>query len=234
MTNQFPKRNALRTGAFAASALLLLASAPLSTAMAKGSAAQGGATQTNAADSAPGTMEMMAAMVGMKPATDMMKMTGDVDRDFMIMMITHHNAGIAMSTAEQGYGQKEELKEMATSDIRDQMKDNREMREYLQHPAKADKGPGSNSAASTAMMDAMTKMNQSMTGMKLNGKQDHDFIMMMIPHHEAAIAMAQVEVQHGSDPRAKKVAEGVIKSQSKDVKDMKTWHKAWFNSDYPM
>lgn len=219
-------RKSLRAYALAttAAAGLLVASA-----LHAGAFAQGSSPET-----APGTMEMMAAMEGMKPATDHMKMTGDVDRDFMIMMIIHHDAGIAMSSAQEGFGEHKELKELAAQDVRDQQKDNRQMREYLLHPAKSDKGPGSNETASKAMMDAMNKMNQSMNGMKLTGKQDHDFIMMMIPHHEAAIAMAQTEVQHGSDPRVKKVAQGVIDSQSKDVKEMKEWHKAWFGSPYPM
>jgi uncharacterized protein (DUF305 family) len=78
----------------------------------------------------------------------------------------------------------------------------------------------------------MHKMNQSMKGIKLTGNQDHDFIVLMIPHHEAAIKMSQVELKYGKDPRVKEVAEGVIKGQMKDVKHMKTWYKTWFGTNY--
>ena len=84
------------------------------------------------------------------------------------------------------------------------------------------------------MMDAMHKMDQSMTNMKLNGNPDHDFIMMMIPHHQAAITMAEAEMKYGTDPRVKKVAAGVIKGQSSDIKKMTAWHKEWFHDSYPM
>ena len=187
-----------------------------------------------AATPSPGDVEMKAAMLGMKPATDQMTMTGDVDRDYMLMMIPHHDAGIAMSSAEDGFGEHTTLKNMAVVDISDQQKDNRDMREYLKHPSSEDKASSSAQTADTAMMDAMHKMNQSMNGMKLTGNQDHDFIMMMIPHHEAAITMSQVEMKYGADPRVKKVAEGVIKGQSKDVKDMTDWHKDWFCDKYPL
>lgn len=190
------------------------------------------AAQGNNPKLAPGTAEMMAAMEGMKPATDMMTMTGDVDRDFMVMMIIHHDAGIAMSSAEDGFGKRKDLKNMAVLDISDQQKDNREMREALQHPAAA--ATAAPAAAGNEIMAAMRTMNQSMGGMKLNGDPDHDFIMMMIPHHEAAIAMSQAELKYGSDKRAKKVAQGVIEGQTKDIKDMRTWHKAWYGADYPM
>ncbi len=206
-------------------------------------ALQSGSSQVNKASSAvtpdkappahsPGDVEMVAAMKGLSAATPAIKMTGQVDTDFMLLMIPHHDAGIAMSSAEADFGEHKELKDMAVLDVHDQTKDNRDMRSYLQHPARAN--PAAAPTAETAMLAAMTKMSQSMKGMKLNGKQDHDFIIMMIPHHEAAIAMAEIELKHGSDPRVKKVAQGVFDGQSKDVRDMKKWYKEWFGSDDSM
>ena len=175
---------------------------------------------------------MMAAMEGLKPATDDMKMTGSVDQNFMLMMIPHHDAGIAMSSAEEGFGIHKKLMHMAVLDVYSQKKDNREMRKYLKKPIAADNPAGSASAADTSMMNAMQKMNQSMKDIKLTGNQDHDFIVLMIPHHEAAIKMSQVELKYGKDPRVKEVAEGVLKGQSKDVKHMKKWYKTWFGTSY--
>ncbi len=182
----------------------------------------------------PGDSEMSAAMRGLKPATDQMKMIGQVDRDFMLMMIPHHDAGIAMSWAEQGYGKHTLLKQMATVDIADQKKDNRDMRELLKHGSSTELSGSAASTADAAMMNAMHKLDQSLNGMHLTGNQDHDFIMMMIPHHEAAIAMSRTELRYGSDPKVKKIAQGIFDGQSQDVRDMKTWHKTWFGNAYPM
>jgi len=181
----------------------------------------------------PGDTEMMAAMRGLKPATDHMKMTGQVDRDFMLMMIPHHNEGIAMSSAEEGYGKHTLLKQLATVDIFDQKKDNRDMRELLKRSSTAELSGSSASTADGAMMTAMHTMDQSMNGMHLTGNQDHDFIMMMIPHHEAAIAMSRTELAYGSDPKVKKIAQGIFDGQSQDVREMKIWYKAWFHDAYP-
>ena len=82
------------------------------------------------------------------------------------------------------------------------------------------------------MVKAMDKMNQSMNGMKMTGDLDRDFIVMMIPHHDAAIDMAKIEMRDGHDPRVKEVAAGIFKGQTKDVADMVAWHKAWFGRPY--
>lgn len=220
------RNKAARAGIVVKSAavLSLLASVVLPGALAQGSSPQ----------LSPGDVEMMDAMDGMKPATDQAKLTGYVDRDFMLLMIPHHDAGIAMSSSEEGFGEHKDLKNMAIVDVSAQQKDNREMREYLKEPTKAEKPTSADATAGSELIAAMQKMNQAMTGMRLTGNQDHDFIMMMIPHHEAAIAMSQTELKYGTDPRVKKVAQGVIDGQTKDVHDMTAWHKAWFSSPYPM
>lgn len=192
------------------------------------------ASDNTAPAPSPGNAEMLAAMNGLSVVTPGIKMTGQVDTDFMLMMIPHHDAGIAMSSAEADLGDHKSLKDMAVVDVHDQTKDNREMRSYLQHPAGARTSSTSASDVDAALIAAMKKMSQSTQGMKLTGNQDHDFIMMMIPHHEAAIAMSEIELKYGTDARVKKVAQGVFDGQTKDVRDMKKWHKEWFKSDYPI
>lgn len=224
--------------ALSVAAAALLASMPLSAAFAQTSPQVASTSQEPANSQAapsqpsPGDAEMMAAMEGLKPATKDMKMTGSVDRDFMLMMIPHHDAGIAMSSAEEGFGSHKKLTHMAVIDVYSQKKDNRQMRKYLKEPIAADNATGSASAADTDLMNAMQKMNRSMKDIKLTGNQDHDFIVLMIPHHEAAIQMSQVELKYGKDPRVKEVAEGVMKGQMKDVKHMKAWYKTWFGASY--
>lgn len=218
-----PTRNA-RWATLGITVLTSLALAPIS----------GARAQNAPAAMSPGNVEMMNAMNGMKPATDNMRLTGYVDRDFMLLMISHHDAGIAMSAAEEGFGEHKALKDLATVDVADQQNDNRDMREYLKEKPSAEKPTSAETAAGQEMIAAMQKMNQSMTGMKLNENQDHDFIMMMIPHHEAAITMAQIELKYGTDPRVKKVAQGIFDGQSKDVKEMTAWHKDWFGASYLM
>lgn len=78
------------------------------------------------------------------------------------------------------------------------------------------------SAGGSSFMDAMKKMEKDMPK-NHSGNTDVDFAKMMIPHHQAAIDMAKIELQSGKDPILKKMAEKMIKDQEKEVADLKEW-----------
>lgn len=47
------------------------------------------------------------------------------------------------------------------------------------------------SAFEQEMMESMSKMDQEMGAAPMTGNPNHDFSVMMIPHHEGAIDMAK-------------------------------------------
>ena len=53
------------------------------------------------------------------------------------------------------------------------------------------------------------------------GNPDHDFLAMMIPHHEGAIDMARLLLIHGRDPLVRQLAEDIIASQTIEVAGMR-------------
>ena len=76
--------------------------------------------------------------------------------------------------------------------------------------------------ASMAFMEANDRMHKAMA-MEFTGNADVDFIRGMIPHHQGAVEMARVVLEHGSDPEVRKMAEGIIEAQEAEIKWMQDW-----------
>jgi len=82
---------------------------------------------------------------------------------------------------------------------------------------------GTQSPADTAMMSGMQKMQHDMAAAPMTGEPDHDFVTMMLPHHQGAVDMAKVELRYGKDPELRKLAEDIIAAQDKEIAQMQAW-----------
>jgi hypothetical protein len=69
-------------------------------------------------------------------------------------------------------------------------------------------------------VSAMTKMMIDM-GIKPSGDIDTDFVAMMVPHHEGAIAMAQAELRYGRNEVLKRLSQEIIVTQQQEVLAMR-------------
>ena len=63
---------------------------------------------------------------------------------------------------------------------------------------------------------AMTKM---MMAMKIEplGDVDHDFVAMMVAHHQGAIDMAQAELRYGRNEQLRRLAQEIIVTQQHEI-----------------
>ena len=71
------------------------------------------------------------------------------------------------------------------------------------------------------MDKGMARMMDDMHRPGFTGNPDHDFLAMMIPHHEGAIDMARLLLIHGRDPLVRQLAEDIIASQTIEVAGMR-------------
>jgi hypothetical protein len=66
-------------------------------------------------------------------------------------------------------------------------------------------------------------MDTMMTGMdvKATGNVDHDFVAMMVAHHQGAIDMAVAELKYGHDEHLKRIAQEIIVDQQQEIAAMR-------------
>lgn len=74
------------------------------------------------------------------------------------------------------------------------------------------------------------------SGSSLNGMMgdiDRHFIEQMIPHHEDAVAMADLALVKAEHPELRQLADSIRKSQSEEITQMQVWYKSWYGVDAP-
>lgn len=69
--------------------------------------------------------------------------------------------------------------------------------------------------------------------MGMMGSTDKLFIEQMIPHHDGAVAMAELALEKSKRLEIKTLAQAIIVSQTKEIQDMRSWYKDWFGTDVP-
>ena len=102
-------------------------------------------------------------------------------------------------------------------------------RQTHQHHGPAGGAPPAPFVASTAkpfsalMDDAMAVMDHGMKRAPMNGVAEHDFVTMMMPHHQGAIDMAKALLLYTKDPELKNLAQGIITEQQNEIRVMQAW-----------
>ncbi|MCB5175822.1 CopM family metallochaperone [Microvirga lenta] len=78
--------------------------------------------------------------------------------------------------------------------------------------------------ATKAFRDANAKMHRGMD-IPFTGDAEVDFVRSMIPHHQGAIEMAKIALDHAKDEQVRRWATDVIREQEREIAEMQAWLK---------
>lgn len=65
------------------------------------------------------------------------------------------------------------------------------------------------------------------------GASDQRFIVMMIPHHQGAIAMAELALGRARHSEIRSLAQSIAASQSAEIAQMRQWYRQWYGTAVP-
>ncbi len=143
------------------------------------------------------------------------------DAAFVDAMIPHHEGAVEMAEVGLENAEHEEIRQLS-QDIIDSQRAEIEMlgqiREGLDGPTME-----------------MSEEDMSMMGMMEDPQQlanedpfDRAFIDNMIPHHESAIAMAEVALEESDNPEIRRIAEDIVSAQEREIEQMRQWRQEWY------
>lgn len=149
--------------------------------------------------------QMMGDMSGMQ---SMMGDAKTIDRNFLTMMIPHHQSAVDMSQLILKTTKDPQVKTWANNIIRDQQSEIKQMQSLLKQYG----GPvqGMDQQMNQMMGDMTTPITKA-------ANKDVAFVQGMIPHHGMAIMMADHLLMQSKNPVMQKLGRDIITAQAQEI-----------------
>ncbi len=147
----------------------------------------------------------------------------DPDTAFAKGMLGHHRGAVDMAKIELKYGTDEAMRQLAQDVITAQQAEIDVLNKWLaSHPDAAKPKPNT-VAMQQAYAKSMENMHGEMTLGVADPVPDMAFARGMLPHHIAAVDMAKVQLEYGTDEEMRQLAQDVIDNQQTEIDVMKNW-----------
>jgi uncharacterized protein (DUF305 family) len=157
---------------------------------------------------------IMDIMRQMKEGIDSLKMTGNADKDYAELMLTHHKAAIDMTELETSFGEHVKVARKA------QQIAAVEKKEIVALKASAKRFlPTENlDSFKVKVVPVVASMQHTL---HLTPTIDNQFIEMMIVHHQGAIDISNLYLKYAKDVKLKALAQSIIKVNQLEIPKLK-------------
>jgi uncharacterized protein (DUF305 family) len=181
---------------------------------------------------------------------------GYADRQFIVMMIPHHEGAIAMADLALSRARRHEIKALALSIKASQTSENLQMRSWYRQwygqevPSWAlgsrwswqnsrgmggPMGMGGRMGAGGMGMGGMGMHGMGMGGTNLAALRqapdfDRAFIEQMIPHHQMGVMMASMAQTNAQHPELRQLEQAMVRAQSDEIQRMEQWYRNWYSA----
>lgn len=181
---------------------------------------------------------LLAAVVWVAVACNVIAPSADLfDRQFIDMMVPHHQGAVEMAKLAQQRGEHAEIKEMAGAVIRAQEDEIGKMRTWRKARYDSEQTPAMSQMPMVPGMAGHgghgTTMDMAADVEKLRSAPapfDRALIDAMIPHHESAIEAAKAVETRAQKPEIRDLARAIIADQQREIDAMKRWRQSWYGS----
>lgn len=162
--------------------------------------------------------------------------TEAVEKAFLTGMTHHHETAIEMAEIAQQRGQTPFVKGLAEDIVSTQEREMAEMRKIytrlLGGELKPD--PGAHAGLGLSAEGAgMTHTPATNEMLKAADPFDRAFVDEMEPHHTGAVKMAEVVLESTKDADLRKLAEGIISTQTREIEEMNTFRTEKYGAPVP-
>jgi uncharacterized protein (DUF305 family) len=143
------------------------------------------------------------------------------DQRFLDQMIVHHQGAVISAQLMIADSARPELRDLAQRIITGQQREIDQMRQWRQDwYGTVSRGSLPGMMGGGMMSGPMMSRDQMRQMMGASADFDRMFLQMMIPHHEAAIAMAEQALTQAEHPEIKTLAQGIITTQRAEIAEM--------------
>lgn len=148
-----------------------------------------------------------------------------ISYNFIVQMIPHHQAAIAMSQNILQYTTNRSLQEIAAGIVAEQTKSIEDMEKIMDFCSGYENAQEELCIYLSKVNAIMNRMFHKMSHACATNQVNCDFMREMIPHHEGAVEMSKTTLQFGICPQLVTILDAIISSQERGIIQMQNLMK---------